>query len=396
VAAGAKAPRCSAPHWVGAWGAAPGHLIPPVADATLRVVASPHVGGRRLRVRLSNRFGPAPLRLDAVVVARSAAGAGLVAGTQRAVRFRGRRAVTLAPGREMVSDPVRLRFGPFGRLAVSLYARTATPALTANDTMGTEIGSYVAAGAHAADAAAGAFAAPSTTIPLLTRIDVLAARRTRAIVALGDSITHGFDSTVAQRPGEHDTRWPDFLARRLRAAGAGAAVVNAGIGGNRILRDGAVGATAGPRALARLDGDVLAVPGATTAVVLLGINDINGAPSASAEEVIAGLAFVVTRLRRGGLRVLLGTLLPDAGNFFSPFGGSPAGDAVREAVNAWIRTGGGAHGVVDFDAAVRDPASPSRLLPAYDGGDHIHPNARGYERMAAAVDLRGLGRARCR
>jgi lysophospholipase L1-like esterase len=396
AAGGARVPRCSAPHWVGSWGAAPGHVTPPMADATLRVVAAPHHGGRRLRVRLSNRFGAEPLSLHAVVVGRRAAGAGVVAGTQRAVHFRGRRAVTLAPGADVVSDPVRLRFRPFGELAVSLFTRDATPAVTTNDTMGTETGSYVAAGNHALDAAGAAFSAPTTAIPLLTRIDVLAPRRIRAIAALGDSITHGFDSIVAQRPGERHTRWPDFLARRLRAAGEPAPVVNAGIGGNRILRDGVLGRTAGPRALARIGKDVLAVPGVTAAVVLLGINDINGSPPATAGETIAGLRQVVARLRRAGLRVLLGTLLPDAGNIFSPFGGSPAGDAVRQAVNAWIRAGGGAHAVVDFDAAVRDPADPARLLPRYDGGDHIHPNARGYERMAGAVDLRRLGRARCR
>ena len=216
----------------------------------------------------------------------------------------------------------------------------------------------------------------------------------RALVALGDSITDGFQSTVAQRSGQRNTRWPDFLARRLARHNRPFSVVNAGISGNRLRLD-ALTPVFGPNALARLDGDVLAVPGVATAIVLEGINDIGQPPPGSPGEVIASLRQVVLRLRLAGLRVLVGTLTPSGGYAVTTYGSAEA-NARRVAVNRWIRASGLPAGVIDFDAAVRDPSRPSRLRSAYDSGDHLHPNARGYGRMGAAVPLPLLGPIRCR
>jgi lysophospholipase L1-like esterase len=383
---------CRGAHWVGAWATAPALAGTSYTDQTVRVVVNAHRGGRRLRLRLSNRFGAGPLTLSRVTVARRRAGAAAVAGSLRQVRFGGRRSVAIPRGADVVSDPVRLRFRAFSDLAVSVYLRGPSGPATEHP-VANETGSYTASGDRTRVVSGEDFGSPSQAWPLLTGVAVQAPRRVGSLVALGDSITDGFRSTVAQRPGARNARWPDFLARRIARRDRPWSVVNVGISGNRLRLDG-LPPIFGPSALSRLDGDVLAVPGASTAIVLEGINDIGQLPPAAPEEVIAGLRQVILRLRLAGLRVLVGTLTP-AGGYGAPTYGSPEANARRVAVNRWIRTGGLADGVVDFDVAIRDPRRPSRLRPAYDSGDHLHPNARGYARMAAAVPLPLLGRA-CR
>jgi lysophospholipase L1-like esterase len=212
---------------------------------------------------------------------------------------------------------------------------------------------------------------------LLARVEVTAPAGTAAVVTIGDSITDGARSTA-----DTNSRWPDQLARRLAARkGAGAAVLNAGISGNRVLGDGA-----GVSALARFDRDVLMQTGVTHVVVLEGINDIGIArnnPSPSAEDLIAGHKQLIARAHARGLKIYGATL--------TPFEGAPyytaEGEAKRQALNTWIRSSGAYDGVIDFDMITRDPAAPTRFLPAYDSGDHLHPGDAGYKAMGDAVDL---------
>lgn len=371
-------------HWVGAWGAAPAVTGSAVVDRTLRLVVNPHRGGQRLRVRLSNRFGSRPFTIARVSVARRGAGAALI-GSVRAVRFGGRRGVTIPRGAEVVSDPVALRFAAFRDLAVSVYVHGSSGPSTVH-AVASEVGAYTAAGDATARPSAKGFGSPGAGWPFLTGVEVSAPRQVHTVVAFGDSITDGYQSTVERLAGERNTRWPDFFARRLTRARRPFSVVNEAISGNRLRLD-ALSPAFGPSALSRLDSDVLAVPGVTDVIVLEGINDIGQPPPASAAAVIAALRQIVARLHDAGLRALVGTLTP-SGRFAAPTYGNAAADGRRRAVNTWIRHSHVPDAVIDFDAAMRDPAHPSRLRPAYDSGDHLHPNARGYEHMAAAIPLR--------
>ena len=393
--AAASAP-CPQSRWVGAWGASPSYAaVPGAADQTLRMVVTPSADGRLARVRLTNRYGTAPVTFDAVRLGRRASGAAVVAGTSRPVTFGGRRSVTVARGADAVSDPVRIRFRAFQQLAVSVYARAATGPATTHF-LASEFSTYAAAGDHTADRGAGAFGEPRRSRPFVNGIDVLAPGRTGTVVAFGDSITDGAFSTSARPAGARDTRWPDVLARRLVRAGRPLTVVNQGIAGGRVRLDAVPTSPDifGPSALARMDGDVLAVAGATDVVVLEGINDIGQAPPATARELIAALQQLVTRLKLAGLRVHLGTLTPSGGYARGTYG-SAAADANRRTVNRWIRRSPLPDTVVELDRAVRDPSRPSRLRAAYDSGDHLHPNARGYRAMGEAVRLAALRGTGC-
>ncbi len=384
--------ECGGSGWVGVWGTAPAIGGSSYTDQTVRLVLNPTRGGRRLRLQLSNRFGTAPLKIDRVTVARRRSGARLVASSLKQVLFRGRRSVAIARGADVFSDPVRLRFRAFADLAVNMYLRGPSGPSTVHP-IANETASYTASGDRTEDSSAARYGAPSQTWPFLTGVTVQAPRRVATLVALGDSITDGTLSTVAQRPGERNTRWPDFFARRLAKRGLPFSVVNAGIAGNRLRLDASL-PIFGPSALARMDSDLLAVPGVREAIVLEGINDIGQDPSAAPDEVIAALRQVVVRLRLAGIRVLVGTLTP-SGGYVNPNYGTPEANTRRLAVNRWIRTSGVPDGVIDFDKAVLDPTDPSRLRPAYDGGDHLHPNARGYQRMSNAIPLALVGGAGC-
>lgn len=417
----ARAARCGVQHWVSAWTASPsdasqqpdltdplevagsrldvsGNPKVPIADATVRAILTPHASGTTVRVHLSNRFGSSPVTFTHVTVARARPGAALASGSVATVRFGGRGSATALPGADLVSDPVTLRVDAFSRVAVSIYVAGApgmpTEHFTARQT------SYLTppgAGDHAADADALAFTQSTTVRPYVDGLDVLASGRSGAVVAFGDSITDGFQGQQLGIPEtaegiDADGRWPDVLQHRLLAAGRPLSVANAGISGNRILRDGAEGdgiVQYGPRALARLDADAIAVPGAVGVVVLEGINDLQDSPAASGEQVIAGLRAIVARLHAAGLWVLLGTITPA-----SHAAGDPV-ELARQAINRWIRTSGTADGVADFDAAVRDPADPTRIDPRYDGSDHLHFNLAGYRAMGDAVPLAQVRDRRC-
>ena len=382
-------PDCAASTWVGAWSADPSDAQNPgLADQTVRTILTPELGGETLRVRLSNRFGAGPVRLDAASVAvREGTGAALVPGSVRPLTFAGATAVTLPTGADVLSDPVTLRVSPASDLAVSLFAAGLTGPATEH-LVGQQT-SYVSppgSGDHAAETGPAAFTLTTKARYFVSGVDVRKPASVGDVVAFGDSITDGFGG-----PPDGKDRYPDLLARRLAAAAPSRrlSVLNAGIGGNRLLGDGHL-QMAGSAGLARLDTDAIGAPGASDVIVLEGINDI--AHQATAAQVIAGLGRIVARLHAAGLGVQLGTL--------TPFGGSavaPVAEAERLQINRWVRGGGGgADGTVDFDAAVRDPSDPGRLDPRYDSGDHLHPNAAGRGALAGAVDLSALRGATCR
>ena len=377
-----------AAHWVGTWAASPqlteeANLPPPpgFADTTLRQIAHVSIGGSRLRVRFSNAFGRTAFTLLSARVARAAGGSAIHAATDRALTFRGQPSATIPEGALIVSDPLDFDLPPLSDLAVTVYLRGAPADVTSHP--GSRTTSYLQAG-NAVSAAELATAVRVDHWYFLNGIDVLARRSAGAIAILGDSITDGRGSTT-----NGNDRWPDNLARRLQSAKALAevAVLNDGIGGNRLLRDGL-----GPNALARVDRDVLAQPGVRWLIVLEWINDIGtrvsakakGESAATADELIGAYEQIIARAHARDIRVYGATILPfeGAANYFTP-----DGEADRRKVNDWIRTSGRFDGVIDFDAVTRDPERSSRLSPAVDGGDHLHPSPAGYRIMADTIDL---------
>jgi lysophospholipase L1-like esterase len=380
-------------HWVATWGASPqaataGNLSEAgFRNATIREIVFTSVGGDRVRVRLSNAFGSAPLRIGRAAVALQGTGAQTVDATTTPLYFDGRRSVLIAPGADATSDPVPLALAPATHLAVSIYLPGPTgPATQHADA---EQINYVARGPHVADGA-GPFKARTHSWYFLSGVDVLSPRRALgSVVAFGDSITDGVGT-----PANADARWPNFLAQRFNArSGSALAVVDEGIGGNRVLNPARC---CGVSALARFGRDVRAQPGARDVIVLEGINDIGFSQShgpltaphtdVSALAIVAGYERLVAAAHAAGLKIFGATLTPFRGARYW----TPAGEIKREAVNRWIRTSGAFDGVIDFAAVVADPADPERLNAAYDSGDHLHPNSAGYRAMAAAINLSAL------
>ncbi len=390
---------CGSDHWVSAWQAPPtdagsedpGLATPAYGAAqTLRVIISPLGSGCTVRLRLSNRFGATPVSFSRVRLARRLAGAAIDPASDTPVLFSGQSAVTLAAGEERLSDPVRFAVSALEDVAVSIAATDPGAAPTRH---------YVArqhawltmpgAGDHAADDAPTAFVQSSSSRPFVTGLDVLAPPAGAAVVTLGDSLTDGFQGPPSTLPEDTTTldlnqRYPDFLQRRIAAAGLVLAVSNAGISGNRVSQDGALPAF-GPMALTRVDADVLQQAGVRTVILAEGLNDIALAPGVPADQLEQAYTALIAKLHGAGLRVVQATLTPtgNAGPGFS----SAAVVAEREVVNTWIRSSSPADAIVDFDAAVRDPANPGVIAAEYDGGDGLHLSAAGYSRMADAVDL---------
>ncbi|CAN7453881.1 SGNH/GDSL hydrolase family protein [Caulobacter sp. LjRoot300] len=385
----------SPPTWTGSWATAlvptdAANLPAPLGEVTIRQVVRLGAGGPRLRLRLANTFGTAPLRIDGARVALAAApgGAGIVAETDRAVTFDGQAGVTIPPGATWLSDPVNLPVEGLARLAVSLrlpeVPRQASVHRSARTT------AFVVAGDQSA-APELAGATSFTQWAQLAGVDVeRPSGKGMAVVTLGDSITDGSGAGV-----DVYERWPDVLAARLQAdpRTKGVSVLNVGIGGNKLLKDGS-----GQAALARLDRDVLTQPGVKALIVLIGINDIGGlsregevTPEKRTQVVtglIAAYRQIVTRAHERGLRVIGATILPCGGTKI--YRSDADADADRQAVNAWIRGSGVFDAVLDFDQVTRDPAHPERLLPAYDSGDQLHPSPAGYKAMGEAVAIGAL------
>ncbi|BCJ31625.1 SGNH/GDSL hydrolase family protein [Actinocatenispora sera] len=365
--------------WRAGWRAAP---QPPVASGpshdgftnrTVRMVVRPTVSGPAVRIRLSNRYGTAALRVGRVAVAEQDTGPIVVAATQRAATFVGAGTVTIPAGEEVVSDPVPVRARAGRHLVVSVYLTGPTgPATWHNKAQAT---SYVSGGGDWATEPGGSpYQAITPSWFFLDGVDVLSRPVRGTVVAFGDSITDGSFSTI-----DADHTYPDRLADRL----ARWAVLNEGIGGNAILTDTAGG---GQSALHRFRHDVLDQPGVTSVVLLEGVNDIGA--GATAAQLEAGMTQLVELAHAHCLRIVGGTITPFHGSVYD----TPAHEQTRQAVNRWIRTSGTFDAVADFDRALRDPADPLTIDPRYHTVGDLHPNDRGYQVMANTIDRADLAR----
>ena len=376
--------------------------VPPIPatvfqDQTLRQIVHTSIAGGSLRVRLSNEYGAGPLVVGAARVARGAGGSATVAGTDRPLTFGGRTSFSIPRGAPALSDPVRLAVPAQTDLVISIFLPRSTPAATQHGSAFQH--TFVAAG-DATRSASLPGAQETTSWYFLSGVSVTGDARAGAVVALGDSITDGAITTV-----DANHRWPDYLVRRLQADRGlrKVGVVNKGIGGNRLLYDGntlpgtgfdGLGPIFGDSALSRFDRDVAAQAGARHVIVLLGINDI-GQPSSfsppseavSVDDLIFGYRELIARAHERGLRIYGATMTPFQDTTIPGYYNA-ANEATRQAANAWTRTSGEWDAVIDFDRAVRDPAQPGRMLPAYDSGDHLHPNDAGMRAMADAIPLR--------
>ena len=378
--------------WVGTWGASPirplprNNLPPRFTNQTLRQIVRISAGGDQVRVRLSNEYGTTPLAIGAAHVALAGTGPAVDAASNRPLTFGGKPSVTIPPGAPVLSDAVDLRVAPLASLAISFFLPNATDVTTAHPT-----------GAQTAFLSPNGNFSAATDMPVearyvnrffLAKVLVRAAGRIPTVVTFGDSITDGALSTP-----DTNNRWPDHLARRLAADPANqVAVVNAGIGGNRLLFDGA-----GQSALARFDRDVLSVPGVTHATVMVGINDIGwpgtalapDSESATVDEMITGYQQLIARAQARGVTIIGCTLTPFEGTTLQGIPGyySAEKEAKRAAVNQWIRAARAFDAVIDFDQVIRDPASPGKMQAAYNGGDWLHPGDAGYRAMGESIDL---------
>jgi lysophospholipase L1-like esterase len=370
--------------WVGTWASAPlldGHAKSAedvLTGSTLREVVHVSIGGDTVRVRFSNLYGATPLVIGAAEIAQTSKGSDVIQGTGKALLFHGVPTVSIPPGALVVSDPTPFKFAPLSDVTVSFYLPSPTGPITEHQ-LGNAT-SYHATGNVVSSATLDS-ATTLTSWEYLNGIDTLAAADSGAVITIGDSITDGARSTI-----NTNQRWPDELARRLQADPKyrNLAVLNEGISGNKVLLDGA-----GPNALARFDRDVIAQSGAKYLLILEGINDIgrlHGTPDAglTAADLIFALNQMIVRAHAHGIAVIGCTLTPYHGAGYY----TENGEAIRKAVNDWIRTGGAFDGVVDFEAAVRDPNHPDTFLPADEPGDHLHPNDAGYKVMGDAIDLK--------
>jgi len=379
--------------WVAVWGASPSVTSESITlnNHTVRQFALVAIGGRgqRLRVQLTNELGAEEVLVRAAHIALASSFGSIVPNSDRTLTVSGRQSFVIPAGAPLVSDPVDFDLGAslpnLWIVAVSLYLPYSTTVETLHPN-GWQT-AYIMDGDRTGATNLSSVSATTQSRFFLSRIDAAAAPG--AIVTLGDSITDGDGSTP-----DANGRWPDVLARRLADAGCSAClpaafVVNKGISGNRLL-----GNDGGPSALARFDRDVLSTPGGRYVILLEGINDIgrNDETGVTADDLITGYRQLISRAHSKGLYIFGGTLTPFHGSVYDPLA-PPRSDRelMRQTVNNWIRSSGEFDAVIDFDAAVRDPAAPTQLLGTYDSGDHIHPSDAGYSAMANAVNLNLFG-----
>lgn len=364
--------------WYATWATglvpAPNRITTRSAGHTVRMAVRVSLGGSAVRIRLANTLGVAPVSFGDVYVGLAAIGPSVEPGTNRPVSFRGSRSVTVPAGQRVVSDPVRLQVHSGADLVVSVHLPVAgTPPASWHPTARattylSELGNY------AANETGSGYSVTRYSWLFLDGIDVRA-RALGTIVGFGDSLTDGTASTI-----DANHRYPDFLAFRLRQARITRSVVNTGIAGNMLLVDRAI---RGPSGRSRFAQDALGQAGVTDVIVLEGINDIGLNPLTTPEELIAGYRGLIAQAQARKVRIHGGTLLPYRGAGYY----TEVGEHTRQVVNHWIRTSGEFDGLVDFDAALRDPADPARLWPGYDSGDHLHPSDNGYRAMADTVAL---------
>jgi lysophospholipase L1-like esterase len=382
--------------WVATWGASPFAFLSfdnsaapgPFNNQTIRQIARISVGGEQVRVRFSNEIGDTPLKIGAASIALVDRESAIKPDSLRKLTFGGMDSITIPPGAPVLSDPVALPVRSLSELAVSLYMPEETKVGTVH--MGRT--AFVSSAGNFTGATELTDAEKTTTMVFLTGIYVTAPKDTGVIVALGDSITDGAAST----PHTYNN-WPQHLSARLAKRNGSKrpmAVINQGISGNQLLRNGA-----GSSILGRFDRDVLANPGLTHIIVLIGINDIGtggmtfpGAPAPApamrtSEDLISGYRQLIARAHSMSppIKIYGATLTPFEGTFAGYY--SPEKDKIRLAVNQWIRTCGEFDGVIDFDKAIQDPDNPLRMAPAYDSGDKLHPGDAGYRKMAESIDL---------
>jgi lysophospholipase L1-like esterase len=388
--------------WITTWAATPAPRwaeelpapfgVPEVlGDQTVRQIARISVGGDQVRVVFSNEFGVRPVTIGSATIAASAGGSAVEPTTVKPLTFGGKASAVIPPGAPLVSDPIDFAAKPLSSLAVSFYLPNRT-GITSVHWDGAQTDYVSGAGDKTKDAD---FKPDSTNKSrlLFSRILTTAKPDSSAIVFFGDSITDGACSTV-----DTNNRWPDHIAERLQAEGhPDVAVVNEAYSGDRVLTNGM-----GTNALSRFDMSVLSHPRVSTVVMMMGINDIGwpgkGAitpsdPEPTAEDVEAGYEQIIDRAHARGLRFVGVTLTPFVDTFKgTPTEGyyTPEKEKIREDVNAWIRANKTADGLIDFDKLLEDPNNPNHINPAYDCGDHLHPNDTGYQAMAKAVDLNVL------
>jgi lysophospholipase L1-like esterase len=378
AATGGAPSNGGASHWVGTWACAPQttepNNLPPspgLSGNTLRQMVRVSIGGTVLRLRLSNEYGTNPVSLSSAHVALSKGGGAIDTTTDKALRFAGTPTVTIAAGASVWSDALDFDLAPLSNLAITLHFASQSGDVTGHP--GSRTTSYLQSG-EAVTAASFSAAVKTEHWYFITGLDVMADKASAAVVVLGDSITDGRGSTTNQ-----NDRWPDVLAERLqaRASTSGIGVLNMGIGGNAILSGGL-----GPTATKRFDHDVLEQSGVRWLIVLEGVNDIGaGGDSTVASKLIDAYQAFIAKTKPANLRAYGVPILPIAGSAYA------GGESARSSVNEWIRTSLAFDAVIDLDAAVRDPADPTRLLALYDSGDHLHPSAAGYRKMGEAIDL---------
>lgn len=373
-------------HWVGTWTTTPAQVEGvALGNQTLRMIAHVSIGGRRVRVRVSNAYGTRKLAVGAAHVGLRSEAAGIVPGSDRPLTFNGKPSITIPAGAYVVSDPVDLDVPPLADLAVSIHLPGDVPeAFQITGHGNAHQTNYISPPGDFTGTAVMPVKETTEAFLFVSGVDVLASSDTGGIVTLGDSLT---DANISKLDANH--RWPDQLARRLvaRKNGRMLGVMNQGIGGNRILHD-----MRGDSGVRRFDRDVRAQPGVTHVIVLLGINDIRNRwqkpeEFVTADEMIAGLHQLTVRAHAHGLKIFGGTLLTFEYETFNPGFYTVEGEVKRQTVNEWIRTSRAFDAVVDFEAALRDPQHPTQMLPVYDCGDHLHPSDTGYLRMGDIIDL---------
>jgi lysophospholipase L1-like esterase len=381
-------------HWVTSWGTAnmqpdPDNRMPDEKwfDSSLRQMVHVSLGGTRLRVRISNLYGTAPLEIDAANIAKAVATGrpDIVAASLRKLTFTGQERVTIPAGGEYYSDPVDLEHARGADLAISLHYKAAPERQTGHP--GSRTTSFMVRGNRVAETAW-----PDSEKVVrwfqIADIEVQAPRSVGAVSVIGDSITDGHGATT-----DHNDRWPDQLMARLWSEGITMGVVNTGIGGNRLVRDGL-----GPNVVSRFDRDVIARAGVTHVIVLIGVNDLgilhrNKLDTAEARaklvaDLEAGYRQITERAHAHGICVIGGTIVPFTdSDYYHP---GPDNESDRQALNAWIRSSGVFDAIADFDAVTRNPAKPAEMLPQLDTGDHLHPSPAGFKVMADAVPISAL------